>query len=523
MAGGRLLVAALAGMALVLPGARAAGESAARRVVGGTGSGAMPAWTADGRALLFHSRRKDERQRGIATRNIWSIGADGTGERRLTKGNKDEYHAALSPDGRKLLYVSEVNGSRDVWIADADGQNAVPLTDDPGTEDQPAWAPDGRQIAYAAFPKEGGSFDLWLVNADGSGRRRLTATPANEIFPAWHPNGEDIVYVTDASGNFDLYAINVRDGRTRPLVTSPDHEARPAWSPDGTKLAFSRWPARGRSTDATLWVANADGSGAIELRDAPAPATHPAWAPDGHSLAFQHRGEAGWEIWTLALPVEVAGWRRLRAGQQPPAGADADTVRLQGGETLRGRLQETQLRVRTAYGAVDLSRAAVASVLFDTGERALARVVLANGDTLTGLLEAAAVHLATGGRTQALAVERIAQLSLRPGRGAAEGSFRAVMRNGDSLRVTESFGPLRLHVGERPTDVEAQRIDRVEFAEDGKKASVVLRNGDSLSGELASERLELGLAVGARLTVHPSAIRTLVRAAAPAPAARTGG
>src|SRR6185295_17819831 len=250
----------LAAIALAaVPGAMRAGtpdEDTAHRVAALAGSSAMPSWTPDGAHLVFHARRPDDKHDDIAVRHVYTIGADSSGEHRLTNGTKDEYHASLSPDGRRLLFVSEVNGSRDVWLADADGQNPVPLTDDPGLEDQPAWSPDGRQIAYAAFPKEGGGFDLWLVNVDGSGRRRLTTTPANEIFPAWNPNGEQIAYVTDANGNFDLYAIDVRDGRTTPLVVSPDHEARPAWSPDGTKLAFTRWPARGRASDATLWVAN---------------------------------------------------------------------------------------------------------------------------------------------------------------------------------------------------------------------------------------------------------------------------
>src|SRR5947208_3054917 len=404
MRGGLVLAAALA----LAGGAGAAAptdEGTPRRIVG-TGSSAMPAWTPDGSRILFHARRKDDQQKGFAIRNLWSVGADGSGEKKLTGGTKDEYHASLSPDGKKLLFVSELNGSRDIWLADADGQNPVPLTDDPGTEDQPAWSPDGRQIAYAAFPKEGGSFDIWLVNADGSGRRRLTTTPANELFPAWHPDGVHLVYVTDASGNFDLYQIDVRDGRTTPLVVSPDHEARPAFSPDGTKLAFSRWPAHGRSSDATLWIANADGTAPIELTAAPAPATHPAWSP--------------------------------------------------------------------------------------------------------------------GGRTQRVAVEQIEQLSLRAAKApAGDGSFRAVMRNGDSLLVSGAFGPLRLKVGNRATDLDARQVDRVEFAEGGEKATAVLVNGDSLTGQLGGGRLELVLAAGARVAVHPSTIRTLVRAAARP--ASTGG
>src|SRR5256712_10414142 len=386
------MMAALGALALAaaLP---SPAEDGSARVIVSTGSSAMPSWTADGSHLVFHSRRKEAKQHGIAARNIWIVGADGSGERQLTKGTKDEYHPVVSPDGKKLLFVSELNGSRDIWIADADGQNAVPLTDDPGTEDQPAWSPDGRQIVYAAFPKEGGSSALWLRYADGSGRRRLTTTPANEISPAWHPWGDAIAYVTDVNGSFDIYSIDVRDGRTAPLVVSPEHEARPAWSRDGTKLAFTRWPARGRTSDATPWVANADGTAPIELAAAPAPALHPAWSPDGRTLAFQHRGEKGWEIWTLALPADIAAPGRLRLAQQVRGGADGDTAKLRSGRTLRGTVTDQRLRLRTAYGAVEFGRDAVATVLFDTGERGLARIVLTNGDTLSGFLENEAIHL----------------------------------------------------------------------------------------------------------------------------------
>src|SRR5438552_972378 len=503
MRAGLLVLAAALALAGETGAAAPPDEGAARRIVG-TGSCAMPAWAPDGGRLLFHARRKDDKQKGSATRNVWRVGADGSGEKKLTGRTKDAYDASLSPDGKKPLFVSQLNGSRDIWLADADGQNPVPLTDDPGTEDQPAWSPDGRQIAYAAFPREGGSFDLWLVNADGSGRRRLTTTPANELFPAWHPDGVHLVYVTDASGNFDLYQIDVRDGRTTPLVVSPDHEARPAFSPDGTKLAFSRWPAHGRSSDATLWIANADGTAPIELTAAPAPATHPAWSPDGRTLAFQHHVATGWEIWSLALPADLARTGHLRLAQQVRGGADVDTAKLRGGDTVRGMVEETSFRVRAAYGALVLPRAAVASILFGTGERGLARVVLANGDTVTGFLENADIAIAAGGRTQRVAVEQIEQLSLRAAKApAGDGSFRAVMRNGDSLLVSGAFGPLRLKVGNRPTDLDARQVDRVEFAEGGEKATAVLVNGDSLTGQLGRGRLELVLAAGARVAVHP--------------------
>src|SRR5947199_10725847 len=115
---GRLLVLATA---LALAGESGAAaptdEGTARRMVG-TGSSAMPAWSPDGSRLLFHARRKDDEQKGVATRNIWSVAPDGSGEKKLTSGTRDAYHASLSPAGRKLPFVSELNGPRHIWPPD---------------------------------------------------------------------------------------------------------------------------------------------------------------------------------------------------------------------------------------------------------------------------------------------------------------------------------------------------------------------------------------------------------------------
>src|SRR5439155_11572979 len=90
---------------------------------------------------------------------------------------------------------------------------------------------------------------------------------------------------------------------------------------------------------------------------------------------------------------------------------DVDTVKLRTGETVRGTLRESTLRLRAPYAAVELSRGMLASILFD--DHGLARAVLANGDSLAGFLETGDLHLTSVGRNDTIPVERIAQLSLR--------------------------------------------------------------------------------------------------------------
>ena len=139
------------------------------------------------------------------------------------------------------------------------------------------------------------------------------------------------------------------------------------------------------------------------------------------------------------MPTDLAEGGRLRLAQQMRGGVEVDTLRLRGGETLRGTLREGTFRVRTPYGALELARAAVASILFD--DRGLGRVVLANGDTVSGYLETTELHLSAGTRTDSVPTERLAELSLRRATPpTASTNFRAAMRNGDSLSVGGGFG-----------------------------------------------------------------------------------
>src|SRR5262249_54090673 len=64
-----------------------------------------PSWSPDGRFLVFQSERVGHTQ-------LFVIGADGTGERRLTWSGADDTHPAWSPDGGWIVFDSSRDG---VW------------------------------------------------------------------------------------------------------------------------------------------------------------------------------------------------------------------------------------------------------------------------------------------------------------------------------------------------------------------------------------------------------------------------
>src|SRR6266508_4005238 len=78
--------------------------------------------------------------------DVWSVNADGTGLRRLTRSPWPEFDPSWSPDGRFIAYRSEPHGHPQLWVMNADGSGQHRLTRDGGF---PAWSPDGSMIAYA--------------------------------------------------------------------------------------------------------------------------------------------------------------------------------------------------------------------------------------------------------------------------------------------------------------------------------------------------------------------------------------
>ena len=68
---------------------------------------------------------------------------------------------ALSPDGQQLAF--DWNG--DVWIVRAGGGEARQLTTHPGRDSQPKFAPDGQKIAFISDRE--GSPQVFTVSVDG--------------------------------------------------------------------------------------------------------------------------------------------------------------------------------------------------------------------------------------------------------------------------------------------------------------------------------------------------------------------
>ncbi len=131
-----------------------------------------PAWSPDGVWICF-SRAVRE-----SAPHLYLIRANGTGLRKLS--NMPGENPSWSPDGASIAF----DNGKNVLSIGADGTGLRRLTLATVAEVDPAWSPDGAAIVYARARslRRNTVFDLWMMNADGSGQTLLSR---NGTEPDW--------------------------------------------------------------------------------------------------------------------------------------------------------------------------------------------------------------------------------------------------------------------------------------------------------------------------------------------------
>jgi len=202
--------------------------------------------------------------------------------RRLTNRRGFTGFPALSPDGRAVVYTSDVTGSLELYLASlVQGGAELPLTKDGGHNMQPAWSPDGQWIAFHSR-KRGG---VWIVPATGGVPQQISDFGSD---PAWSPGSDQIVFTSDAGGlvgQSSLWVVR-RDGTGRRALTAigtpPGGHRAPAWSHDGRHVAFVVGRGTWRIEVRTVDVA----TGEQQLVDVATSASDPVFTTDDRALLW---------------------------------------------------------------------------------------------------------------------------------------------------------------------------------------------------------------------------------------------
>ena len=270
--------------------------------------------------------------------SVYTVRPNGTGLRRLTspptrQALGGDSGPVWSPNGRRIVYERNLPYWGDdrfrLVAVPARGGLSRPLTRGP-YDAMPSYSPDGRRIAFVRLTRSVVASTVSLYTMDAHGRHvAQLVSNGLDVSPAWSPDGRTIAFsrLADPSLPIEeatLYLADADGSNVRQLGSSPVKGVSPSWSPDGTRLAFvsfrdhnePRCPASSCPPNGEIYVVAADGSSLTRLTRSRADDEHPSWSPDGSRIAlasgFPLR-RLGHAPWLVTIPA--GGGRTTRIGR----------------------------------------------------------------------------------------------------------------------------------------------------------------------------------------------------------------
>ena len=280
-----------------------------------------PDLSPDGRILLFNSNRGGRQA-------IWTADADGTNPRPLYDGGDQGEEPATpvwSPDGRTIAFAMRPRGATDaneseIYTMRADGSRLRRLTRAAGDDSHPHWSTDGRRIFFnsaRATPDLAADWsrqwiDIYSIAADGGGLRRHTDCRSVCTYPVPSPDGRFVAHrrVTETPGlswdltpglrNSEVFVTPLDGSAPVNVSNDPGYDGWPRWSPDGRWIVFASNRDRIAFT-AQIYAVRPDSSGLQALTQGAFSRVQPSFNAAGDTLfVYESVETAGLEIGHIA-------------------------------------------------------------------------------------------------------------------------------------------------------------------------------------------------------------------------------
>ena len=193
------------------------------------GRGSSASWGSNGKIYL--ARYTGDKNTDIYE---YSVGSGPSLEtpRELTKHSAIETEPVLSPDGKKLAYVSDRTGQPQVYSMDLSSKKVTRISRKGGYNTSPAWSPDSSMVAFTS-QKRGSKSTIYRVRIDDNLGTQTRVSPENisSESPSWSPDGSMVAF-QGFQGVWKIFYVLSSGGPAERLTNSSKWivETGPTWS-----------------------------------------------------------------------------------------------------------------------------------------------------------------------------------------------------------------------------------------------------------------------------------------------------
>jgi dipeptidyl aminopeptidase/acylaminoacyl peptidase len=270
---------------------------------------------------------------------IWSVALDGKDPHRLFYDRGKDAAPSWSPDGEKLLFVSDRTDHGFIGIFAGADHPVVWLAPSTGFDGEPRWSPDGGRVAFVRQPGRGGPpapllpvtkrpWAIWVADsASGDGHavwhspdtlRGSQPEDGGQSSLDWVDGGR-LVFRADLDDWPHLYTIDEKGGTASLLTPGRFMVEDVAVAPDRRSLIYSANAGDRPDDDARRHLFSVAATGGMAKPLTPGEGLE--WTPvtTSSGAAFVEAGFATPPSIGFVAGVE----RRLLGGQEPPAGFPA--------------------------------------------------------------------------------------------------------------------------------------------------------------------------------------------------------
>jgi len=243
-----------------------------------------PQISPDAKSIIF-TRTWIDQVNDRSNSNLWIVDIEGKKVRELTPGNWRDSSPVWSPDGKKIAFLSDRDGSSQVHVMWVDTREVAQLTHVENTPTGLAWSPDGKNLAFSMFiPDEKPILSVKLPRRPKGAKWAEPAVIIDRL--SWRSDGQGPL----PKGHSHLFIVDAEVGGTPRQITSGDYShSSPEWSADGQRIycsAVRKPEAEYQENDSEIYAVDLKTLEITPLTDRKGPDQGPKVSPDGKWIAY---------------------------------------------------------------------------------------------------------------------------------------------------------------------------------------------------------------------------------------------